>query len=286
MQSSAKRERGTLRTSDGLRLYYQFDRLRKPLGAALIIHGFAEHCGRYDNLAAQLNEEGLSCYRFDLRGHGRSEGIRGHVSHFMDYLRDLATIRKQVFAEVEGPRFLLGHSNGGLIAFHHLARDPTGFSGMVLSAPFFALKMKVPAWKRILGRGLSQLRPSFSLPADIHPEWVSHDPLVVKGYAEDPLMGQVATARWFTQTLAAQAELSKRAQKIQLPCLFQLAGDDKVASVEAAEEIFKRLPSSEKRCINYPGFFHEIWFEAQRERSIGDLRRWLSQQLSSERSPI
>ncbi|MBU0551415.1 lysophospholipase, partial [Myxococcota bacterium] len=157
----------------------------------------------------------------------------------------------------------------------HLARDATGFDGVAFSAPFFGFSIKVPAWKSLMGRALSGLTPKLGLPTDIPPEHVSHDPEVIHAYATDPLIGGVATARWFTETIKAHRALIPRLGDIKLPTLMQLAGEDKIASTPTAKARFEALGAADKTCLEYPGLYHEIWFERARQAPLADLSAWL-----------
>ena len=156
---------------DGLTLAYQIDRTPRPCAAALLIHGYGEHCRRYDDFVCSLNNAGISVLRFDLRGHGRSEGLAGHIESFDDYIADVGAMvmlfeRELMTEECPLNRLLLAHSNGGLIATHALATMPSlnRWDAAVFSAPFFGLKLHVPFWKRAFAHGLSRLIPRFRLP--------------------------------------------------------------------------------------------------------------------------
>ncbi|MCA9546134.1 MAG: alpha/beta hydrolase, partial [Myxococcales bacterium] len=136
-----------------------------------------------------------------------------------------------------------------------------------------------PAWKTVLGRGLSRLVPALALPTDIDPAIVSHDPAVVEAYGTDPLVGHVASARWLTETTRAQADVKAAAARIKLPVLLQQAGDDRLASPEAAKAVFDTLGSADKTFTPYPGLFHEIWFEQDRGPVLDALGAWLDAHL-------
>lgn len=231
---------------------------------------------------ASLAAAGISTYRLDYRGHGRADGRRGHVNRFEEYLGDVRAFRDRVFEATDGlPRFLLGHSNGGLIALHFASRFPEGLDGVVLSSPFFGFGLEVPAIKAAAGKLLSRVLPTLALPTDLDPATVSHDDAVVRAYAEDPLGFKTATARWFTESVQAHADSPARAAALSLPILVQQAGDDRIASADAAHRVYEAIGSADKTWKLYEDLFHEIWFEAEpgRSRTHGDLVAWLEGQL-------
>ena len=271
----------SLSSFDGLSLYYEVDEAPEPKAVALIVHGFGDHCGRYPRLTEQLTSWGITCYRFDYRGHGRSEGKRGHILSFKDYLQDVETMRTRVVDDhPDLPKALLGHSNGGLISLHSASEAPEVWSCVVLSSPFFGIQLKVPLWKRALGRGLSAMMPSFQMPTELHGEYVSHDPEVVEAYNTDPLMGRVASARWFTETIKIHETSAEAASTLKLPILFQVSGDDHLVSLDSTLKVFESVGSVDQKLTVYDTLFHELWFELDREAVMSELQVYLTRTLS------
>ncbi len=276
-----------LTSRDGLTLYYETHAAQDPSAVAVVVHGFGEHSGRYAALCEELGGWGVTTYRFDYRGHGRAEGRRGHALSFDEFVGDLDAVAALAAADHPAlPLILLAHSHGGLIALHALSRpqgsSPCSWAAAVLSSPFFGIALPVPLWKRALGKGLSRLIPTLQLPTEISPEVVSHDPDVVAAYKTDPLMSYVASARWFTEALAAHARAPELARGVTLPLLVQAAGDDKLVSLNATRAVFGQVASEEKRLMVYDDLYHELWFERPRDREVvlRDLRAFLSPWLS------
>jgi len=271
-------ERGFFSGPDGLSFYYEQDTVSAPRGAVLLLHGYAEHCSRYASVVEALNAAGFDVWRFDYRGHGRSGGRRGHVYRFEDYFDEIRMMRDRVFSASASsgiPTFLVGHSHGGLLSLSFLSREPDGFRGTALSSPFLGFGLKVPAWKSAVGRTLSRLLPTLALPTEIDPATLTHDTAVVKAYATDTLVGSHATARWFTEVLRVHAEAPERAAALRLPILVQQGADDRIASPAATRAVFEHIGSPDKTLREYPGLFHEIFFEVERAGPVADLTQWL-----------
>lgn len=269
---------GHFASGDGLRLYAEHDPVEGARARLLFVHGFAEHCGRYRDMCAQLAEAGYATHRYDMRGHGKADGPRGHIYAFSEYLLDFDAFCAEVNSRFpfDGPTFIVSHSNGGLITMHALLAGAGPFAGAVFSSPFFGFALKIPGWKSFLGRMLSKYVPAFGLPTDIPAEHVSHDPATIRGYATDPLVGKVATARWLTETMDAHAEMLARVPEVELPVLFQQAGSDKIADPKAARNGFDRLSSTDKTWKEYPALYHEVYFETDRQMVYDDLIEWLN----------
>lgn len=277
-------ERGYVDAKDGTRLLYIRDLHPQAKALVIIVHGFLEHCGRYDEIAERLVKKGLSVIRFDYRGHGQSGGRRGHCDTFEDFMGDLEAVIGATTTDLpeDLPRFAVCHSYGGLITLHALARGLGGFQGAVFSSPFFGFALKVPAIKAGAGKLLSGLVPTLSMPAGLPPESVCRNPEVVARYAEDPLVGTKVTARWFTETLAAHERISTLAKQVSVPVLIQHGADDKVASPAASKAAFEQLGSADRAYRSFEGLYHEIWFEVERDAPLSEMEAWLLDHLPGE----
>jgi alpha-beta hydrolase superfamily lysophospholipase len=248
-----------------------------PHALLVLAHGFAEHIGRYAHVAEYFIARGYAVYAYDMIGHGKSDGKRGHVNRFADYLEDLNQfIAIAQTREPNIPTFLVGHSQGGLIALAYGERRPTGLRGIVVSAPGLRVALAVPAWKLRLGKILSSVIPTFSMPNGIPPEYLSRDSSVSSAYAQkDPLVGHVASARWATEFYRAQRETMAAASQFTLPCLIMQGSDDKLVSPEGAREFFAAAGSADKTLKIYQGLYHELFNEVSKEEVFEDMADWL-----------
>jgi alpha-beta hydrolase superfamily lysophospholipase len=148
-------------------------------------------------------------------------------------------------------------------------------SGMVLSSPFFGMAMKVPAVKVWGGKALSGIMPTLAMKSGLDPSWLSHDRSIVDQYAADPLVSNIATARWFTETLSAQEAALNEAGQVEGPLLVMQAGDDRVCSSLVTKRFFEVTAAPDKSFKLYEGFYHEIFNEVGRDQVLSDLFAWL-----------
>ncbi len=265
----------------GLRLYWQAWLPEPDLRAVIIIaHGYAEHGGRYGNLVEELVPRGFALYALDHRGHGRSEGPRGHVGRFAEFVADLHAFRVRVEEEQRDvPLFLLGHSMGGLIAVRYLLSHGSGLTGAILSSPALGIHNQPPRALQWLGRLLSWIAPRTSFQGNVAPEHLSRDPAVGRAYAGDPLVHRRATARFFTEFKWAMRNAHERAAEIRVPILVLQAGDDRLVDARATQAFADKLDAATKEVHVYPAFFHEIFNETERQQVFTDLERWLEARL-------
>jgi alpha-beta hydrolase superfamily lysophospholipase len=161
------------------------------------------------------------------------------------------------------------------VAMRYALERPEAVRALALSSPFLGIKVQVPGWKSALGRLASRVYPGLSIPGEIDPALLSHDAAVGRAYAADALVPKVATARWYTEAVAAQAEVRARAPELRVPLLLLHGADDRIADPAASQAVFDRIGGSDKTLTMYPGLYHEIFNEIERGRVIQDLVTWL-----------
>lgn len=263
----------TITTHDGLALAVEDREVPSPRARVVIVHGYAEHRGRYASLADRLVAESFACHLFDLRGHGHSGGTAAHVARFDDYLSDLELVIARV--RDSRPLLLLAHSLGGLIALRYVQLHSNAADALAVSSPFLRPGFEVPAAKRLLAQVASWCAPSLPFDNTLDPDWISTDAAVVEAYRTDPLVLRKTTPRWFTEVERAQTALIAGASEVTLPLLMLLGGEDKIADHELASTVFERIGSADKTLLRYEGYRHEVFNEVGRAVVIDDLVAWL-----------
>ena len=241
-----------------------------PTAVALIVHGYAEHCGRYREVAHVLVDAGLAVLSFDYRGHGRASGRRGHIERWGDYHDDLDAALVEARKLAPGkPVILVAHSNGSLISLRALtdaARRPK-VDAAILSSPFLALRLAVPAPKVWLGRAMSRVLPTFSQKNELRPEDLTSDLERQAARVADTLCHDVASARWFTEAMDAQAHVRRQAAEVVIPTLWLIGGADPIADASVAAEVARGVRGAEVHLLD--GYRHEVWNERERAHPLG-----------------
>jgi len=264
----------------GVALHVEHFAPASPARLVLVtVHGFGAHCGIYRHVATALLARGIAVTQFDCRGHGRSQGRRGHVDRFDDYHDDLCLIVRRARERTPGvPWALMGHSLGGLIVLDHVVRRKSESQPdrLVAVAPWLELKMKVSMPKRAAADFFSRLKPTLTTGNGIKAEDVSRSPEVVANFFRDPLVHHVATAGWFAGVLRTQAALRGMAGQLQVPTLLLIAGRDRIVSTEAALA-FAQAAGSAVEVRGYQELYHEMFLEPEREQVLSDVANWLLQ---------
>jgi len=251
-----------------------------PRAVVLLLHGFGDHSGRYAHVGEWAVSQGYAVWALDQRGHGRSPGPRGHITRFAQFLADVAALRRRAAAELPVPQVLLGHSFGGLVALRYLETAPQGLAAAVVTSPFVDVAMRPPAWKLGLARVLADLAPGFGMSTGLDAANLSTDPAVGQAAKNDPLYHSRMTPGAWREIVAAQSAVVAECGRIATPLLMLLAGDDRIASRRAAEDLARSLvPPAD--LVVYEGMFHEILNERERGRVLADLGAWLDRALAA-----
>lgn len=271
----------SLTTPDGVRLHLREWPCDGARGTVHLVHGLGEHIGRYEALAAALNGRGWRVVGHDHRGHGRSDGARGRVPAADTLLRDLTQVIDTLRTARGGPRVLLGHSLGGLIAARFVAEGlqdrpadwHRGVDALVLSSP--ALDPGMNAAQKVLLALLGPVAPQLALGNGLDPTWVSRDPAVVRAYIDDPLVHDRVTPRLVRFIVDAGEMVRSLAPRWRVPTLLMWAGSDRCVAPRGSAAFAAAAPVSVVTAHEFAPLAHEIFNEPERAEVIERLLAWL-----------
>ena len=255
-----------VRTSDGKILF-----VRRWAGdpgsnlAVLIFHGITAYSEPYGKLIAnELAGAGLNVFGMDLRGHGRSDGIRGDLPSGDRLAQDLC----ETIASLK-PRFskvvVLGHSLGVLSSMIAVNRCPGMIDGLILLSA--ARQVRPDAYDR-LSAGAT-LRTLFGVTFFPSRPWIEYSRRGMLG-VDDPLFNFRYSARFYSSfyamsPLAVARMLSHHVidspnltppRTLEIPVLVGVGDQDELFSVESARSFFDRLPASCKDFFVVPDGHH------------------------------
>ena len=248
----------------------------------LLIHGYAEHSGRYQYLAEHCLGKDYAVYALDHWGHGKSEGTPGFVpdfSVFHDGVDQLLARARQDFPDLHV--ILVGHSMGGLISATYLLAHQARFAACVLSGPAIKAAEEPSAFLKAISGFLSRFFPKLGV-LELDPNGISRDPQVVADYLADPLVynGKMG-ARLAAEMLGKMAEIQHNAGQISLPLLMLHGGKDSLAAADGSRFLDAHVSSPDKMLKIYPELFHEIFNEPEKDKVLNDMTDWLDIQLSA-----
>jgi acylglycerol lipase len=253
----------------------------EPKAALLIVHGLAEHGGRYAHVAGHLVSSGYAVYAPDLIGHGRSEGARAYVRRFSDFTHTVAACLGLLLEEQPGrPVFLLGHSLGATISACCFLDHSSGLAGGVLSGVSVRMPDNVTPATILMAKALSALVPKAPVQA-LEAQWISRDPAVVQAYVTDPLVytGRIC-ARTGIELLKAQQRILAEASRVKLPVLMVHGSDDRLCPLDGARPFYEAIASTDKTLQVYDGLYHEVYNEPEQAQVLKNVLDWLEARLA------
>ncbi len=234
--------------------------VRDAKAIVVIIHGLGEHVSRYDVIAKDFNDAGLTMVGFDQRGHGKNPGIKGHVEHFEDFLRDIDDFIKMQKTDL--PIFMLGHSLGGLIAARYNEEFQGRLKGTVLSSGAFS-SQNVSGALIVMAKFFSVVRPTMAFNNGIDPKTISRNEEVISDYTKDPLVHNRISARLSSELFKNIEIVFKRASAFTTPVLMIAGSEDKIVPYEGTKKLFSAIASKDKELKIFDGAYHEIFCDPQ-----------------------
>lgn len=248
----------------------------QPKACVLLVHGIGEHTGRYQHVAEYFTQAGYAITGFDLRGHGKSEGIRGHAPSFDHLMEDITQGIAIVRSNFPGlPVFLYGHSLGAsLVIFYSITRDSNP-AGVIATSPALGVTVPIPPAKMLLGKIMYAVFPTFQMKNGLDPNDLSRDTSVGKRYKSDSLVHSFTTARLGLDLLNSGSFNIEHASKIHWPMLLMQGSADKLVSPELTRNFAERAPSQIVTFKEWDGYYHELHNEPQKDTVLQTMIDWL-----------
>lgn len=241
----------------------------------IFIHGYTDHSGRYHELKKIINDSGYSITFYDQRGYGVSQGERAYVEDFDDYCKDLNTIIDN-FRVVGIPTILMGVSMGGCIISKYLIDYGEGkINGAVLLSPMLKISDNVAPFLRKISKILAAIVPKLKT-IKLESEALSRDPEIVTQYENDSLVYHGgAVVKTGVEMLDAVTYVQENLEKITLPVLVLHGTADRLTDPKGSKKFVDQIKSADKLFLEYPGLYHELLNEPEKDQVFEDLMAWL-----------
>ncbi len=251
-----------------------------PRAVVVLAHGLGEHARRYDHVARRFADAGLVTYALDHRGHGRSGGKRVLVRDISEYTADVDTLVSIATREHPGVKcVVLGHSMGGGIVFAYGVERPDNYDMMVLSGPTVAAQDQVSAPMRLAAKVLGRIAPGLPV-QELDAGAISRDAAVVAAYNADPLVYHGKIPAGIGRALLGVGEtMPRRAPALTAPLLVVHGSDDRLVPVAGSRRLVECVGSTDVQLTVYPGLYHEVFNEPEREQVMDDVVAWIAQRL-------
>jgi acylglycerol lipase len=282
-EAQMRHKEGYLKGAREINIYYQhWSPEDEPKAILLVVHGLAEHSGRYMNVVNHFVPAGYAVYGIDHMGHGKSDGERVYVDRFQDYVNTV----KNYFDMIRNwhpdiPIIMIGHSMGGLIGAAYLLEHQQELCGAVLSGPGVKVPDNISKVVIFAGKVLSILMPKTGI-IQLEADGVSSDPAVVDAYVNDPLVfiGKI-TARVGAEMIKTMQYVTEKAPAINLPIMIVQGSADRLIDPSGAQLLYDLVGSVDKTIQVYEGFYHEVFNEPEHLQVLNDVQKWIEALLNA-----
>lgn len=268
-------------SSSGDNLYYQSWQPENGMKAVVVIlHGGGDHSGRFTNVVSRLIPAGYGVFIFDLRGHGRSPGKRGHINSWALYRHDLSAFLDFVQQQVPAsPRILFGHSMGGAIVLDYCLRVEARVHAVVVTSPAIG-KLGISPFLFQLARILDKVWPSLVLPTGLVVPHLSRDEDFIRETQADPLYHSRSTPRFGVEMVKVVESIHADASNFSYPLYLIHGSDDRIASIEGSRNFARKVDPERVTFKSYEGGYHELFNDKIKDQVLAELLHWINMTLN------
>lgn len=249
----------------------------------VLIHGYGEHCSRYDNFCNRMNSFGIQVFSYDQRGFGRSPGKRGWINNFDELLSDLDSFIALLSDELKArSSFIMGHSMGGMVVARYAeTREALPFKGLIFSSPFLAINEEVPKFLVKISGFIAKVLPFLPV-SKVDNTGLSKDPKVVKQADEDPLCYHKSVKAW-TGNIFIEVinQINADMKKIFLPVIILHGKKDKIVPYSGSMSLYQNISSKDKTLELFEEGYHELWNDYEKEEFIDKVSKWIIERIDA-----
>ncbi|MCX8063610.1 MAG: lysophospholipase [Candidatus Hydrogenedentes bacterium] len=249
------------------------------LANLVLIHGYGEHCARYDDFCNRLNQLGIKIFSFDQRGFGKSPGKRGWINNIEELLLDLDCFLNSISNEVASiPTFVMGHSMGGMVLARYVeTRSNLPFKGLVFSSPFLAVNESVPKFLLKISGIIARVLPFLPV-SKVDNTGLSKDPEAVRKADEDPLCYHRSVKAWTGHIfIEVINQIHSDMKKISLPLLILHGKKDSIVPYIGSVVLYQNVSSKDKTLELFEDGYHELWNDYEKDDFINKIGAWIKE---------
>lgn len=266
---------------DNLNLYGCKWEIESPVAIICMVHGLGEHINRYKHVADAFNKKQISFWGFDLRGHGQSEGKKGHtasIEHMFDDIEQLLVIIRKKYPDT--PVIIYGHSLGGNLALSFLLnRNSNEISYGIITSPWLRLTNPPEGFQLMLAKFGSRFLPSLAQPNGLDVKNISSVKEEQDKYNNDPLVHDRLTGRLFMEINTMGEKAISIANTLKTPILLAHGTADKITSPKGSEEFTRNAPSQVVHLKIWEGLRHETHNELNKEEVVNFYVDWVIEKI-------
>jgi acylglycerol lipase len=270
-------QEGAWTTPDGSSIYTQsWEPSQGTRGTLVLVHGIGEHSGRYRHVAEYFCQAGLSTLSFDLRGHGHSDGVRGHADSYEVLMDDIQHFLEEARHNSAGcPVYLYGHSMGGSLVLYYGLTRTTLPDGIIATSPGLAPAQAISPSKLWLGKMMAVLWPTLTMKNDLDLSGISRQKEVIDAYIADPLVHPLISARLGLELINRGAWMCAQERTFPTPLLLMQGTADRLVNKELPRK-FAGLVKGDVEYQSWEGWYHELHNEVQYTQVLDTMVNWIN----------
>jgi acylglycerol lipase len=254
----------------------------EPKALIALVHGLGEHSGRYAHVGQVMTDAGYALVGFDLRGHGKSGGARGHslsLNVYMQDMRQFFALTAQRYPEL--PHFLYGHSFGGLLSLSYAIQYSAGLKGVMVTGAALRSSLQEQKVKIAVAKLLGAFLPAMTVQSGLDPTTISRDRKVVDAYVNDSLVHDSTSLGFGKSALSAIDLCFARAREFTIPLLIMHGTDDKLTYPRGSEDFARRVgeAGNDVTLKLWDGLYHELHNEPEKAEVFKCMTEWLDKHL-------
>ena len=268
-----------MQSPNGYQIFRHAWKVENAQAKIIIVHGIAEHLGRYQHVADYFNQQNIDVYSFDFPGHGKSEGPRCNLNRYHDYLKVLEQNVEKVLEEDNLACFVLGHSMGGGLIFKLAIQNKYNIRGWIMTAALLKVNEDISPLLQKMSGFISGFAPNLKT-VKLEKKHISRDPKVVDAYINDPLVynGGVK-ARIGAELIKMSKEIQSEMESFRAPILILHGGDDQLTKTDESILLNEKASSLDKTLKIYPKLYHEILNEPEQAQVMDDMMEWIKERM-------
>lgn len=269
------------KSHDGLDMFAQVwePQVVSPRAVVCLVHGLGEHTSRYAHVAEAFGKEGYILFGYDLRGHGRSGGARGHINSIEDLMNDIDLLLEQARTRYPGlPLLIYGHSLGGIQVLYHGLTHKPAVKGVIATSSGLHTALEKQSVKVLMAKILGSIMPTGAIASGLSPEAISRDAAVVAAYRNDPLVHDKISFGFGKILLGVTKWTLEHAGELSLPLLLLHGKEDAIAFPSSSEEVAAAL-KGRSTLILWDGAYHELHNEPEKAEVFKTMIMWMDARL-------
>jgi alpha-beta hydrolase superfamily lysophospholipase len=262
--------------SDGIKLFIRDYSLQNSNKVILIIHGLGEHSGRYLKLIQDFNDKNISVFTIDIRGHGKSEGKRGHSPFYQQLMNDIQCFIEHVTKKIPDQKyFLYGHSFGGNLVINYSFQENKKINGIIATSPLIKPSIAPSRIVLFMGKLFKKIVPSLILSNGININGISRNMQVINDYINDPLIHNKVSVQLGLDIISSGIYALENSQYITAPMIVFHGKNDGLTSYSASQKLVQNSGPNIK-FIGFDDAYHEIHNEPEKVELLRNIFNWIN----------